>query len=145
MGGTQTEFLVKIFLPVIWALVATGIALALYKTSAALFDGTEGGTTSTKRLRLAGSVVIAALAFLGLKMSTPRSNLTQVPSDSVIVRKALLNDIKTQGGYSHNAAQDVSACVDIAEPADCKGPVLRLKDRVDELQRAVARLPNTEE
>src|SRR5260370_25129251 len=54
-------------LPCLWALLATVIAVSLYKTSSALFEETQG----KRRIRLTGSVTIAALAFYGLKWATP--------------------------------------------------------------------------
>ncbi|MCF6368345.1 hypothetical protein [Rhizobium halophilum] len=67
--------LLPVFLPVIWLLVATIVALILYRTSETLFEERAAKSTQGRRVRLTGSVVIAALAFYGLKTSTSTAAL----------------------------------------------------------------------
>jgi hypothetical protein len=62
-------------LPVVWAIAATVVGLILYKTSAALFESKTTDKTRSKRIRLTGSVTIAALSFVGMWYATPSERL----------------------------------------------------------------------
>jgi hypothetical protein len=77
----------RVLLPILWAIVSTVIALLLYKTSKAVFVSNETRNvkqnTVRKRLSLAGSVVIAGLAFLGMKNATPVENITEPGTDRI--------------------------------------------------------------
>ena len=140
------EFYLKTRLPVVWAIVATVIALTLYRTSAALFDGTRRSSTETKRLRLAGSVVIAALAFLGMKLATPSANLKEISEGTVLVRGELIGDVR-------DAVEDLSAATDalegchlIAAAGQCSAELQQIKDRAGRVRSTTERLlPRREE
>ena len=67
-----------VLLPIVWALVATGIALLLYKTSATFFESKEVNATRTKRIRATGSVVIAGAAFFGMWVATPSDHVKKL-------------------------------------------------------------------
>ena len=58
----------QILIPVVWAVVATLVGLALYRTSEAMVQ--------VRAARVAGSAAIAVLAFYGLYRATPASLLT---------------------------------------------------------------------
>lgn len=62
-----------LLLPVLWAIVATAIGLVLYRSSNAFFESDRLPSLPAKQIRLTGSVVIAALAFLGMRQATPVS------------------------------------------------------------------------
>ncbi len=66
---------ITLILPIVWSIVATCIGAVLYKTSAALFEDTSRARGRTRSLRLTGSVVIAALAFVGMRSATPVDRL----------------------------------------------------------------------
>jgi hypothetical protein len=118
---SETTDLVTLLLPVLWAIISAAIALVLYRTSEALFESVERSKTRTRRIRLAGSVAIAALAFYGMSKYTPSSRLTwdtrgivtglnEIDRDVLDAQGALAaNDIQTCGSalrrLQHAAAQ----------------------------------------
>jgi phosphoglycerol transferase MdoB-like AlkP superfamily enzyme len=69
---------ISYFLPVLWAAVAAGVALLLYKTSKSFLDGLDMPGLPLKGLRIAGSVVIFVVVFLLLKVATPSSSGTTI-------------------------------------------------------------------
>ena len=102
-----------IFLPILWAIVATVIALVLYKTSKALFESNDIPQLSAKRMRLTGSVVIAALAFLGMKWATPDSLLEAADAHSKLIPRQLLLDQLDAVKDTESALVELSACAEM--------------------------------
>ena len=85
---------ITLMLPVIWAVVATGIGLLLYKSSRAVFeDSAQRQGLRNRRIRLTGSIVIAAIAFLGMERSTPRERLYELPVGSLIVQRSAIQEM----------------------------------------------------
>ena len=62
--------LVSDLLPIVWAVVATMIGVVLYKSSQAVVESSRQSAKTKQRIRLAGSVAIAAVAFWGMFYAT---------------------------------------------------------------------------
>jgi HAMP domain-containing protein len=110
-----------LLMPVIWALVATGIGLLLYKSSSALFEQEIRNTTKTRRLRATGSVAIAAAAFLGMWRATPTDTYQT------------LEEVGRLAGEVERKLLMVSAC----DATSCSDAC---SDRINEVQRSVGEM-----
>ena len=106
---------IVLLLPVIWALVATGIGLVLYRSSRALFSSQESSATA-KKIRLTGSVVIAALFFLLIRQATPSGNLTSIPKGSVILSADRAAQLSRLGEQIEAEAVEFNACLSALDP-----------------------------
>jgi hypothetical protein len=74
-----------LMLPIIWAITSTLIGMLLYRSSNALFEQESVDKQRTRRIRLAGSVVIAVVAFIGMQRATPKERLGGIHADSVCI------------------------------------------------------------
>ncbi|TAT71063.1 hypothetical protein [Rhizobium ruizarguesonis] len=63
----------RVLIPVAWIVVSTIVGLVLYRSSKAFF--TQKDPQNSRQIRLTGSVVIAALAFIALWKTTPNEML----------------------------------------------------------------------
>jgi hypothetical protein len=121
---TKVMAILLLLLPILWALVGTGVGLLLYKTSAALFESTERSETKTKRIRATGSVVIAGAAFCGMWRATP-SDLAQQASK-----------LGEQAREVDRASLAVAACDASACQQACSREVTDLRAKTTELVSA---------
>jgi hypothetical protein len=127
--------LIRLLLPVIWAIVSTAIGLILYRTSSAFFEDTQQTQGSKRKIRIVGSICIAALAYIGLWRATPTSLQVGVPLDSQLVRQV---DIHAAGESIQEAAAAVTrleGCATIAPPVQCRREIDLVSDRVAQAQR----------
>src|SRR5215467_11904438 len=108
------------FLPVAWAIVATIIGLVLYKSSEALFEQTRRSSGETRRIRLVGSVVIAAVAFGGMKYSTPSAVLDPYPADSLLISKAKIQMLLDQSSRVEDSLLPLGACLSLEAGKQCQ-------------------------
>jgi hypothetical protein len=120
--------LLTLVLPVFWAIVATTIGLILYRSSASFFVSEARGQRSTRKLRLAGSVVIAGLAFYSMQQATPTERLK---SDQSAELTRLAVDIDQH-------VLELSACF-ATTPAGCDAQLARLKALSLRLNQALKR------
>lgn len=123
---STTADLVTLLLPVLWAIISAAIAMMLYRTSEALFESVEKSKTRTRRIRLAGSVAIAALAFYGMSKYTPSSRLTWDTRGLV----AGLNEID-------RAALDAQGALAVNDIQSCGSALRRLQHAATQLRQQV--------
>lgn len=130
--------LTVIFLPVIWAIVATGIGMLLYRSSKALFTAS---TTQVRGIRLTGSAAIAAVAFFGIKWATPAATLNVVDPGQVVVSQSALETVAAKADDLEDelvtANGDVATCVSVI---DCRERVAGARGKATELTAAIAKL-----
>lgn len=80
--------MLRIFLPVIWVIVAVPIGVFLYRNSTAKLE--------TKRLMVTGAGLISMLAFLGMYLATPRSFSECTTPGNSVVRAADLQRLRDE-------------------------------------------------
>jgi azurin len=95
-------------LPILWAIVAAVIGLALYRSSAALFDSATTNASTKRRIRLTGSVAIAGFAFFAMRSATPRERLDM--SHNLVLSQANEIDRATMDAMGALASNDVISC-----------------------------------
>jgi hypothetical protein len=117
---------ITLFLPVIWAIVATALGIILYRTSAALFEDQRRSRTQTRTLRLTGSVVIAGIAFLGIRGATPADRLA-MPRAAL---RAELDEID-------RSILEAQAALTNEDPSGCKIALLRLSQTAARLRQTL--------
>jgi hypothetical protein len=123
--------LIRLFLPVIWALVAAAIGRLLYATSSAFFEQMKRTQEEKKRLRLVGSVCIAAIVYLGLWQATPATLRVGVPADSVTVRRSDLHAATEELEQTKSAASELLACAALAPSSQCKNEIRAVQEKID--------------
>ncbi|WP_322418910.1 hypothetical protein [Mesorhizobium huakuii] len=126
--------LLRLILPIIWALTATAIGLVLYRSSSAFFEQKRNKDGETRRIRLVGSVVIASIAFFGLQHVTPDSSLTGVPPDSILISKFELTEIQEAAEQANAAMGDLLGCAAITTPSQCKAEMDVVRDRLNNIR-----------
>ncbi|BCG65195.1 MAG: hypothetical protein methR_P3020 [Methyloprofundus sp.] len=120
---------VILFLPVAWALIATLIGIVLYKSSDAFFEQTSGQKNQKRTLRLTGSVVIAALAFYGIKNATPDQNLLATAPGMLQVSIAELQSIESKLEENINDLLILESCLELDQTGNCRDQLVRLQSR----------------
>jgi hypothetical protein len=101
----------------------TVIGLVLYKSSGALFEQRTHKEGGVRRIWLVGSVCIAALAFFGLRQSTPAELLTGVPSSSKVVSITELRAAREALEQANAAIVRLKACVSVTPASNCTGEI----------------------
>src|SRR4051794_14213358 len=99
------------FLPVMWAIVATAIGVILYKSSDAFFEQVNTGKGTKRQLKLAGSITIAAVAFYGMYYVTPRAALEPRPDGMRYYSKAAIDNLAGQNHEIQNKLILLAACL----------------------------------
>jgi hypothetical protein len=128
---------VRLFLPVIWALVGTLIGLVLYRSSSAFFEQVKRKNGAVRKVRLVGSICIAAVVYLGLWRATPTSLQTGVPDDSKLVPKQELRAAVEALEQAVAAVSSVEGCAAAAAASKCQSELATLRARTgDSLARA---------
>ena len=141
-GDSDLRYYVILMMPVLWVVVATIVGLILYKTSSAFFAESKKSKQSTRNLRLTGSVVIAAGAFLLMKFATPDDLRTMVPKGSILVNQASIDMIAKRTTDLENGLVRVGGCTAIEQPAStCARDVEMAKDLATSLHAEVESLP----
>lgn len=106
----------RFLLPVLWIVVATVVALLLYRTSSAMVEQVVVRKASQKKIRLVGSVAIALVVFVLLWRSTPSTEMR--PDDRLLgapdVRR--LNEAKQEYDLAWNRLE---ACSQLTVIAQC--------------------------
>lgn len=127
---------IPIILPLVWVVVSTVIALILYRTSEAFFEQKVSGRHGAKRIRLVGSVVIAAVVFLGLARFTPVGRFDEKVSNESRVSTAALDDQEEAIVGVRQAFEETKACSALASMSECQARITELESRIVQLERA---------
>jgi len=123
---------IRLFMPVIWALAGTIIGLALYRSSGAFFERTERKEGEVRRLRLVGSICIAAVVFLGIWEATPRELITGIPKDAKLIRIGDLRAVAEDLEQVNSAENSLRACASITPPKHCQAELDRVRIRIND-------------
>ena len=129
-----------VLLPIIWAVVATLVALALYKTSKAFFEGrsaNDGG--QVRRIRLVGSVVIAAVTFGALWRVTPVQDIRNLDPTSRVEREYLA-ELEEAARALRIEKDRLEACRSMTELSQCASQVDAMGRLVDRVLSAAERV-----
>jgi len=131
---------VVLMLPVVWALVATFIGIILYRSSEAFFESVSGSRNKKKTLRLTGSVVIAVLAFYGIKSSTPGGNLyLNSPSIVQVSSEKLLNIRSKLKDYS-DVMIAIESCMELDQAGNCKSQLVQQQKIIQSVIRTIDKI-----
>lgn len=135
--GTEWLFL----LPVLWAGLAAGVALLLYRTSGALIEGDSLFGLPVKGVRLTGSVVIFLVAFYAVNRATTDVAALRADPSRISVAKS---DVERLGELSQQVdsdAVDIAACPDMnLTAAECGRPIAALRVKTRDIQTIVERM-----
>ncbi len=115
--------LIILFIPVIWAIVSALIGLILYKSSKAFFTLNH----SNRQIRLVGSVVIAALAFWGIKNATPKNRLESSFEKTINDSYILATEIERE-------CLGLDACLKARNPEACDRQAEVIKSKATQLR-----------
>jgi hypothetical protein len=138
---SDLRYYVILMMPVLWVIVATIVGLILYKTSSAFFAESKKSKQATRNLRLTGSVVIAAGAFLLMKFATPDELRTLTPKGTILVDQASIDVIVKRAADLENGLVRAGGCTAIEQSApNCARDVELAKDLATALQADIERL-----
>lgn len=127
--------LMQYFLPILWTIVSTIVSLILYKSSSAFFESKRSREGETRRIRLVGSIVIAALVFLALWRATPAVKPTPL--------EAFRPRIEEVGERAENVRQRLNllkACAAMTAVSQCARELDALDTAVADLDASRSRL-----
>jgi hypothetical protein len=127
---------IRLFVPVVWALTSIILGLILYRSSSALFEQTQREEGSVRRVRLVGSICIAALVYLGLWKATPSALQIGIPEDAISIRKVDIQGAIEALEEANASVSSLDACVAISSPTQCRSELDGLHTRMhDTLSR----------
>lgn len=135
---------VVLLLPVAWALVATLIGIVLYRSSDAFFEQFSASKGQKRTLRLTGSIVIAALAFYGMKISTPEQNLVANAPGMLQVSSTELRSMENKVDENINDLIVLESCLELDQSGNCRNQLLLLHSRLRELKHLFGVILETE-
>jgi hypothetical protein len=138
------EYLITL-LPVLWAIVATAIALVLYRTSEGLFEEKIKSASTTRRIRLTGSSVIAALAFLGMAKATPERLMTSNPNDTVLLPVSDVRLLNDRMAIIEDQLMELEACVSVRGVQNCIAQLESLRTAISNVKVSVSRIKEPRE
>ncbi len=122
-----------LFMPVVWIVVATLVALALYKTSGAVVEQVVKSDAQQRSVRLVGSVAIAIVVFVLLWRVTPALDLA--PGD-VTIRKDRAVAISLARDNFDGAWTRLDACAEMTPPSQCVAERADMKAAADQYRVA---------
>lgn len=129
-------------LPVLWALVSVGIALALYKTSEGFFEQKDKGKGKSRQIRLTGSFVIAAIAFLGMAQMTPDHLLKLESASSTYVSKADLLVLADRVAALEDQLVEVEGCAAVKVAGQCERELSSVKRAFNSVKSVTKKIVN---
>jgi ABC-type phosphate transport system auxiliary subunit len=136
----MSQDVITLFLPVIWAVIATIIGLALYKTSDAFFESSQNSGGASKKIRLVGSVTIAAVAFYGMKLATPSNRLQGIPDGAVVISSADVRALYDASSKLDRSGLELEGCVHTEDLEDCSRKVEDVRNQISSLNSSLARV-----
>jgi hypothetical protein len=131
---------VKLFLPIGWVIVSTVVGVILYRTSDAFFEKVSKDKSSRQQLKLTGSVVIAALTFLGMYYVTPRGALTPKPEGMQYVASVEVQRLLDRVHDVQDRLLALSACLSVSSPKDCSGQLQDAQTSATSLEQQARRV-----
>jgi type VI protein secretion system component VasK len=130
---------VPLLAPLVWAGVSVCVALVLYKTSGSFFER-EGGESGGKiRLRLTGSIVIAACVFFALWKVTPEAALDTAHQRDAQNLNRKLGEVANLVTDARAQSAELQACIGEMDPSDCK----QMAETLDRQIRQIGQLATT--
>lgn|GEM_PF-2921978 len=136
----MSQDVLTLLLPVIWAIIATVIGLALYKTSDAFFESTQKNKQGAKKIRLVGSVTIAALAFYGMRLATPSQRLQGINEGAVIVNSSDVKALYELSTKLDNSSLELEGCVHTEDIEDCSRKVEDVRNQISSLNASLIKI-----
>ena len=127
---------VVLLLPVAWALVSAIIGVLLYKSSDALFEQITASRGQKRTFRLTGSIVIAAVAFYGIKSSTPSQNLLTNDPGMIQVSATELRALQNRLSENKNDLIILESCLELDQSGSCRDQLTRLQSRIEEQEKS---------
>ncbi|MEO8450705.1 MAG: hypothetical protein ABI647_12985 [Gemmatimonadota bacterium] len=118
----------RLLTPVLWVIVSAIVGRWLYQTSEAFFEDVKASEGSKRTVRLVGSAMIAAVAFLGLRQATPRQNLEQIAAGSAILPPSALQQVREQLKELDRKALELQGCVAAAGSESCSSRVMAIRN-----------------
>lgn len=128
---------IAILLPIAWAIIATIIALILYRTSDALFEQSFPGEGERRRVKLVGSIAIAAVVFLGLARFTDLSPFTEMTAREQRVSTSALNDHRRAITGLRREYEELRGCMAIAPARECLNSADKIGLEIDRVERGL--------
>lgn len=129
----------RFIIPLLWALVSAALALLLYKTSNGLFEQVSSDREQTRRIRLVGSIVLAAAIFVALKWATPEAIVTGQLRGSAIIPKSKLHSSAGAMQGLRNSFDRLEACASISTMQDCRSEIDSVRSSITSLESALPR------
>ncbi len=129
-------------LPIFWIVIATIVALLLYRTSSAVVENVVHEEKAQKRVRLVGSVAIAVVVFVLLWRATPSVN---VAPDDRIVEAAELRRLASAKQEYDLALNRLDACSRITVVAQCGAELTEMRSARNQFDRLYAEIIGTRE
>lgn len=126
-----------LLLPVIWAAAATGIGALLYRSSRALFESSRVTQRGQRRIRLTGSVVIAALAFYGMRAATPSARLQSIPENATVIDRPSMDAIRNLVVRSDRLSLELLGIIEANDTQTAKATAQQLREEIVALKRHV--------
>jgi hypothetical protein len=120
--------ILTLLLPAVWALIASGIGLLLFKSSEAVFESVERANKRTKRLRLAGSVLIAVFAFWGMKGATPAGRLRGREEGTIPVPISKVEESFDVATRLDRATLELSGCIERSSCSLCRNDAEQVRN-----------------
>lgn len=134
------ERTIILLLPVTWAAIAAVIGLMLYKSSEAIFENLQVKSGQKKTFRVAGSALIAGLAFYLIREATPVQNLYLDSRGIVSVSTESLKYVRGSLDDMSKALIESEACMELDQVGGCKSKISdvqrksrNLRDKIDDI------------
>jgi len=122
-----------LFLPIIWVVVSTVVALLLYQTSKGVLQADQVLGIPVKNVRLAGSVVIFCVVFLLMRQST------SIETNAISVRRSDVEALNTTVTELERASVRLNTCAaaGMLDTTDCAEAAELLRDKTAQLRNKI--------
>jgi hypothetical protein len=131
---------IHLFLPVVWAITSTILGLIVYRGSSVLFEKTQRDEWPIRRVRLVGSICIAALAYLGFCEATPSALQIGISEDAMSIRKVDIQAVIEALEQANASVSSLDACVAISSSTQCQSELNSVRTRIRESLSRLRRL-----
>jgi len=103
-----------------------------------LFDKSDTNEKQRTRIRLTGSVTIAALAFYGLKLATPAERLLGSRQNTVNIEISAVTNFQESARRLDRSVLEIEGCVTTEVDDVCKRKIVDLKSQSTALVQAIS-------